>query len=50
MLSLRRISTLLFNQPTRRIAMSFSSNNWKDRDEAAEKVYISQAESKHYAI
>jgi hypothetical protein len=25
--------------------MSFSGNNWKDRDEAAEKVYISQAES-----
>ena len=23
----------------------FSGDNWKDRDEAAEKVYISQAES-----
>jgi hypothetical protein len=50
MLSLRRISTLVFNQTTRRLAMSFSANNWKDRDEAAEKVYISQAESKNYVI
>ena len=50
MLSFRRITNLVFNQPTRRIAMSFSGNNWKDRDEAAEKVYISQAESKNYVI
>jgi hypothetical protein len=48
MLSLRRISNLVFNQPCGRIAMSFSGNNWKDRDEAAEKVYISQAESNDY--
>jgi len=30
--------------------MNFSGNNWKERDEAAEKVYISQAESKHSFI
>lgn len=45
MISLRKISALLFKPTTSRVAMSFS-NNWKDRDEAAEKVYISQAESK----
>ena len=50
MLSFRRITNLVFNQPTRRIAMSFSGNNWKDRDEAAEKVYVSQAESNTYLI
>jgi hypothetical protein len=45
MLSIRKLSTVLFSGQTKRIAMSFSGNNWKDRDEAAEKVFISQSES-----
>jgi hypothetical protein len=49
MISLRKISAIVFKPTTSRVAMNFS-NNWKDRDEAAEKVYISQAESKYYTI
>jgi hypothetical protein len=46
MISLKKISSIILRTPTRSIAMAFNSGDkWKDRDEAAEKVYISQAES-----
>lgn len=44
MFSLRRVATSLTRNLQRPIMMPFS-DTWKERDEAAEKVYISQAES-----
>jgi len=44
MQSLRKLSIMAINLQKRPIAL-FSKDNWKDRDEASEKVYISQTES-----
>jgi len=44
MQSLRKLSIMTINLQKRPIAL-FSKDNWKDRDEASEKVYISQTES-----
>lgn len=44
MFSLRRLTTSLTRGLQRPVMMPFS-DTWKERDEAAEKVYISQAES-----
>lgn len=43
--SLRKLTSVALSLQMRP-AMRFA-DNWKDRDEASEKVYISQAESKH---
>ena len=46
MQALRKISMVaICMQLAYRPLARFSGDNWKDRDEAAEKVYISQAES-----
>lgn len=45
MFSLKKISSLALSLQTRPVYL-FSKDGWKDRDEASEKVYISQAESK----
>jgi hypothetical protein len=44
MFSLRRLTTSLTKSLQRPVMMPFS-DTWKERDEASEKVYISQAES-----
>jgi hypothetical protein len=49
MISLRKIASLAVKLPFRNVA-PFAGGNWKDRDEAAEKVYISQAESNNHTI
>lgn len=46
MFALGRISSMAVRMTKRPVCL-FSGDKWKDRDEAAEKVYISQAESKH---
>ena len=46
MISLRNIASLARNikiQP--KVIAPFSSDRWKERDEASEKVYISKSES-----
>lgn len=45
MLALKKISGLIVRSYTKVPAFSFSGDTWKERDEAAEKVYITQAES-----
>lgn len=45
MQSLTRISGLVLRSNVQKAAFRFSSDSWKDRDEAAEKVYISRKES-----
>lgn len=47
MFSLKKISSLALSLQTRPVYL-FSKDGWKDRDEASEKVYISQAESKFW--
>lgn len=44
MLSLRKITSLA-RTIQRPIAVTFASDKWKDRDAAAEKVFVSQQES-----
>ena len=44
MLSLRKL-TLLTRSLQKPIIAPFSSDKWKDRDQAAEKVFVSQQES-----
>lgn len=46
MQSLNRISRLAFRTNVQRAVFRFSSDSWRDRDEAAEKVFISRKESK----
>jgi hypothetical protein len=46
--SFRKLTSLAVTLQTRPVY--FASDNWKDRDDAAEKVYISQAESRSYVI
>ncbi len=51
MIALRNIASLIKTvkiQP--KVIAPFSSDKWKERDEAAEKVYISKAESNHILI
>lgn len=48
MIALRNIASLVKTikiQP--KVIAPFSSDRWKERDEASEKVYISKAESNH---
>ena len=47
MQAFKRVTSLAMRMPiTYRPVALFSGDKWKDRDEAAEKVYISQTESK----
>jgi hypothetical protein len=46
MLSLTKLSTLA-RSLQRPMCATFSSDGWKKRDEAAEKVFVSQQESKY---
>lgn len=45
MFGLRRLTSTLTKSLQKPIVMPFA-DTWKERDEAAEKVYISQAESR----
>lgn len=49
MISLRKIAAMTVKLPFRNVA-PFAGNNWKDRDDAAEKVYISQSESNNHSM
>ena len=42
MLSLRKTFGLLIKSQIRTVSFAFGNDSWRDRDEAAEKVYISQ--------
>lgn len=43
--SVRKFASLAFSLQTRPVCRF--ADNWKDRDEASEKVYITEAESKY---
>jgi hypothetical protein len=45
MLSFKKLASTLIRVNTRTPVYFFAGDNWKDRDEAAEKVYITEAES-----
>jgi len=47
MINLRKI-TSLFIRAIPKTKYTFSDKTWKERDESAEKVYISQAESNKF--
>jgi len=47
MINLRKIATL-FIRTIPKTNYTFSDKTWKERDESAEKVYISQAESNKF--
>lgn len=46
MQSLKTISPLIVKLALKTPIFTYSGSAWKERDEAAEKVYINQAESK----
>lgn len=48
MISIRNIASLTKLVRLQANPMASFSNNWKERDEAAEKVYISRAESNSF--
>jgi hypothetical protein len=50
MQSLKKITSLFTRLNVRAPVYGFAADNWKDRDEAAEKVYITQAESKKMSM
>ena len=45
MISLRKVVGAVLRPGVRSVSYAFSNDPWKDRDDAAEKVYISQHES-----
>jgi hypothetical protein len=49
MLTLRKVATSLLRSTMPAVSYQFSNDRWKDRDEAAEKVYINEQES-NYAL
>lgn len=48
MQSLRKAASIITQLNVHQSACGFTSDKWKDRDEASERVYISQAESNYY--
>ena len=48
MISLRKIASFGRIIKLQKNQVALFSDNWKERDEAAEKVYITRAESKLY--
>lgn len=49
MIAFRKLFTAVAPLKTGRVSFGFAGDRWKDRDEASEKVYITNAES-IYAI
>lgn len=50
MISIRNFASLTKLVRLQANPMASFSNNWKERDEAAEKVYISRAESNPFIL
>ena len=50
MITFRRAASLFLRTNTRTVTFNFSGDKWKERDEAAEKVFITQNESKFCII
>lgn len=46
MFALRRVAGVVLRPNARTVVYGFANDTWKERDEAAEKVYISRQESK----
>ena len=50
MIAFKRAASLLLRSNAKPLSYNFSKDAWKDRDEAAEKVFITQNESTLFAI